>query len=212
MKKQNLIIYIIILLLIVAGVFYYFDSQKNIVVNNNQNTNIDNVNTSELDTSDWVEYDNMPAGYSFRYLDGMKLIINEDMLNVNLLTLRTNDSDDNVVSFRAHTKESHVQRGLGFQDFHTFESVDGSYYVTYGTDQRIEVQVIEVLNNDIGSVAIIDGKALNETMPILGVSSDYVAIINLLEGYHYYGISVVPNDDIVSYDEFIRMMRSIKAI
>lgn len=210
MKKQSTI-FVVLILIVLGGLAYWQYSSKP-AVNNNENTNVDNVNTNEIDTSDWVEYDNMSAGYSFRYLDGMKLIINEDMPNVNLLTLRTNDNDDHVVSFRAHTKESHVQRGLGFQDFHTFESVDDSYYVTYGTDQRIEVQVIEVLNNDIGNIAIIDGKALNENMPILGVGSDYVAIINLLEGYHYYGISVVPNDDIVSYDEFIRMMRSIKAI
>ena len=214
MKKTLLIL--IIIILIALGLVWYFQNQNTEpgIVDNNQNTN----EPQGIDTSGWEIFEIEKLGISYRYPGDKYKIEAYTGVDQNETHYRlvSKDKEEKVITFYYHEPDYNPRRGAYFGDVNGFIYKDGVYKIVYGLEQynkKTEVTVLEKINNEVGEIIIIDGTKFDYSGPSVGPGTDFAAVMNTEDNPHgYAGVAILPNDDILGYEEFLEIIKSISIL
>lgn len=206
-KTQKTLFFLVITILFLAGFYALLKSNLSSFINNAAPYQV------EIDTSNWVEYRNEIVGYSFKYpKDLYKVVSNTDDNDKSLfIVILENNNNDQVVTFYSHLLDYNLPgRGGYFGDVEKYLYDNNQYYILFG-DKKREVEALEIIPSNIGNILVINGDKFDYSSPTVGPYSSYAAVINL-EDSTYSGITIQPEDEIINYQTFVEILKSIRSI
>jgi hypothetical protein len=113
---------------------------------------------------------------------------------------------DNVVKFTTIA----VDASAYYQEKQVLLLENGKYQIS-NRDDSVELSAAEVIHNDLGEIAIFNGIEFTNTGLNTGEGLGYMAVMAI--GHKYYlPIHIFANKDLISYEDFIALLHTIKKV
>ena len=204
------------ILVLFTAVYYFVFSQKsnnigNINSNNNTSSKQEVTNMEEVATDRLETLENKAVGYTFDYPTDKyeaETTIDSNKQNASSrLTIKGVAEYDFAIMFYSREAGQIYGRGMAFLDLGGYVEKDGEYYM--GPEGE-PLEILEVLDTELGKVLIIDGTQFDYSGPSMG-PGEFGALVNL-DNNKFTGIAIQPNTQNISYDEFVNILKTLRPI